>query len=114
MSAPPKPGSSYASQDAAQPPTVNACHFPLTLQYPSVPHYIRYRSNTSVSYGILDGDAVRELRGDLFQSPAETGVTHQLSEVKLLHPCLPGKILCVGLNYRSHLGGRPQPANPEM
>jgi 2-keto-4-pentenoate hydratase/2-oxohepta-3-ene-1,7-dioic acid hydratase in catechol pathway len=79
-----------------------------------VPHYIRYRSNSAVSYGILDGETVRELQGDPLHSPAETGVTRKLSEVKLLHPCVPGKILCVGLNYRSHLGTRPQPAHPEM
>src|SRR2546423_14469732 len=39
---------------------------------------------------------------------------YKLSDVKLLYPCQPGKILAVGLNYKSHLGGRPQPANPEM
>jgi len=31
-----------------------------------------------------------------------------------LAPCDPGKILAVGLNYKSHLGGRQQPAHPEM
>jgi 2-keto-4-pentenoate hydratase/2-oxohepta-3-ene-1,7-dioic acid hydratase in catechol pathway len=41
-------------------------------------------------------------------------VTHPVSEVKLLYPCEPGKILAVGLNYKSHLGGRPQPAHPEI
>jgi 2-keto-4-pentenoate hydratase/2-oxohepta-3-ene-1,7-dioic acid hydratase in catechol pathway len=85
-----------------------------TLQYRSVPQYIRYRSDSAVSYGILDGETVREIHGDLFQSPAETGVTHKLSDVKLLHPCEPGKIMAVGLNYRSHLGSRPQPSHPEI
>jgi 2-keto-4-pentenoate hydratase/2-oxohepta-3-ene-1,7-dioic acid hydratase in catechol pathway len=75
--------------------------------------YIRYRSGTGTAYGLLDGDTVRELRGDPFQH-SETGVRHKLSEVKLLYPCTPGKILAVGLNYRSHLGSRPQPAHPEM
>jgi 2-keto-4-pentenoate hydratase/2-oxohepta-3-ene-1,7-dioic acid hydratase in catechol pathway len=79
-----------------------------------VPQYIRYRLDAAVSYGILDGDTVREIRGDLFQSPTETGVTHKAAGVKLLAPCQPSKILAVGLNYRSHLGNRPQPAQPEM
>ena len=39
---------------------------------------------------------------------------HPLAAVKLLHPCQPSKILAVGLNYRSHLGSRPQPAHPEI
>ncbi|HYW41402.1 MAG TPA: fumarylacetoacetate hydrolase family protein [Bryobacteraceae bacterium] len=79
-----------------------------------MPLYIRYSSDSRVSQGILDGQTVREIRGDLFGAHTGTGVTHQLSAVKLLHPCLPGKIMAVGLNYRSHLGNRPQPHHPEM
>lgn len=76
--------------------------------------YIRYRSGSGASYGILDGDTVREISGGLFGSRTPTGVTHALADVKLLVPCEPGKILAVGLNYKSHLGGRPQPAHPEI
>jgi len=57
---------------------------------------------------------VREIAGDLFGARTETGVTRRPSDVKLLAPCQPGKILAVGLNYKSHLGSRPQPAHPEM
>ncbi len=76
--------------------------------------YIRYRSGSGTSYGILDGDTVREISGDPIAAASETGMTHPLAAVKLLAPCRPGKILAVGLNYKSHLGGRPQPAHPEM
>ena len=76
--------------------------------------YIRYQSASGVSYGTLEGDTVHQLRGGLFDAHTATGATHQLSDVKLLYPCEPGKILAVGLNYRSHLGTRPQPAHPEM
>jgi 2-keto-4-pentenoate hydratase/2-oxohepta-3-ene-1,7-dioic acid hydratase in catechol pathway len=79
-----------------------------------VARYIRFHSQAGESYGILDGDTVRVLRGDLFSNPSETGETLPLSTVRLLYPCRPGKILAVGLNYKSHLGGRPQPAHPEM
>jgi 2-keto-4-pentenoate hydratase/2-oxohepta-3-ene-1,7-dioic acid hydratase in catechol pathway len=79
-----------------------------------VTKYIRYRYDSSVSYGILEGETVREIRGGLFGERAPSGVVRKLSEVKLLHPCEPGKIMAVGLNYKSHLGGRPQPAHPEM
>jgi len=79
-----------------------------------MPSYVRYSAASRTSYGILDGSTVRELRGGLFDPHAETGVTHVLSAVKLLAPVVPGKIMAVGLNYRSHLGGRPQPAHPEM
>jgi 2-keto-4-pentenoate hydratase/2-oxohepta-3-ene-1,7-dioic acid hydratase in catechol pathway len=79
-----------------------------------VTKHIRYRSGSTTAYGILDGQTVREIRGGLFGDHTPTGVTHKLSDVKLLAPCEPGKILAVGLNYKSHLGGRPQPAHPEI
>jgi 2-keto-4-pentenoate hydratase/2-oxohepta-3-ene-1,7-dioic acid hydratase in catechol pathway len=79
-----------------------------------VTKHIRYRSGSGASYGILDGETVREIHGGLFGERAPTGVTHNLADVKLLAPCEPGKILAVGLNYKSHLGGRPQPAHPEI
>lgn len=76
--------------------------------------YIRYRADSAESYGIVEGETVREIRGDLFGEHSLTESMHSLSEVKLLHPCRPAKILCVGLNYKSHLGGRPQPTRPEI
>ncbi len=76
--------------------------------------YVRFRSSSGTSYGILEDGSVKEISGDLFQSPRETGAVYPASSVKLLAPCRPGKILAVGLNYRSHLGSRPQPAQPEM
>ena len=76
--------------------------------------YIRYRSGSATGYAILDGETVRHIAGNLFGDRTETGATLQLSEVSLLAPCQPGKILAVGLNYKSHLGGRPQPARPEI
>jgi len=85
-----------------------------TLQYPGVTQYIRYSYGSETRYGILEGDVVRELQGGLFEDHAATGAARRLSEVKLLCPCEPGKIMAVGLNYKSHLGGRPQPAHPEM
>ena len=79
-----------------------------------VPRYIRYRAGGSVFPGVLENDLVRQLDGNILGKHEETGVTHPLSEVELLCPCQPTKIMAVGLNYKSHLGGRPQPASPEI
>ncbi len=79
-----------------------------------MPLYIRYSYDSQTFYGVLEGDTVRELRGDLFGDRAATSVTHPLAAVKVLYPCRPGKIMAVGLNYRSHLGNRPAPQHPEM
>ena len=76
--------------------------------------YIRYRRGSTTAYGILDGDTVRELQGDLFGDRKETGVKSPISEVKLLYPCEPPKILAVGLNYKSHVGDRKTPEHPEI
>jgi 2-keto-4-pentenoate hydratase/2-oxohepta-3-ene-1,7-dioic acid hydratase in catechol pathway len=78
--------------------------------------FVRYSLNSHISYGILDGDSIRELNGDLFQHSA-TGVSHALSAVKLLAPCVPAKILAVGRNYKTHLSGPvklPEPSRPEV
>jgi len=79
-----------------------------------VTKYIRYQSASGISYGTLDGDTVQQIHGGLFDGHIPTGETLKLSDVKLLYPCQPGKIMAVGLNYRSHLGTRPQPAHPEI
>ena len=76
--------------------------------------YVRYDHRGKVSYGILDGDSIREIRGGLFGARAETGVKARLAEVKLLWPCEPTKVLAVGLNYKSHLGTQPAPQKPEL
>lgn len=79
-----------------------------------VTRYVRYAAAGKVSYGILEGETIRELSGDLFQSPRRTGRSVALSAVKLLAPCVPGKVIAVGLNYQSHLGERPAAAYPGL
>jgi 2-keto-4-pentenoate hydratase/2-oxohepta-3-ene-1,7-dioic acid hydratase in catechol pathway len=79
-----------------------------------VTRYIRYLSGAGAAYGIVEGDKIRELRGNPLDSPSETGATRPLNGQKLLCPCEPGKIVAVGRNYRSHLGNRAFPKNPEI
>jgi 2-keto-4-pentenoate hydratase/2-oxohepta-3-ene-1,7-dioic acid hydratase in catechol pathway len=75
-------------------------------QVSHVTKYVRYAQGATTAYGILDGQQIRELRGDLFANPQPTGRTLQLSDVRLLAPCNPRKVIAVGLNYQSHLGTR--------
>ena len=76
--------------------------------------YVRYRYQEKISYGVLDGSIVREIDGGLFGGRKATGFSADLGAVELLWPCEPTKILAVGLNYKSHLGSQPAPANPEI
>ncbi len=75
---------------------------------------VRFSYQNRIAFGLLEGENVHELGGGLFDPAELTGKIFELSKVKLLFPCEPTKILCVGLNYRSHLGDRPAPANPEI
>ncbi len=80
--------------------------------------YLRYRYEGKNSYGVLDGNLVREIHGGLFGDRKETGLSAYLDSVELLWPCEPSKILAVGLNYGSHLQShapdQAAPRNPEI
>ncbi len=76
--------------------------------------YVRYEQADVVSFGILEGDTIRQISGGLFGARTPNGKTVKLSEVTLLYPCEPSKILCVGLNYKSHIGERTKPQRPEI
>jgi len=71
-----------------------------------VTKYVRYSHEEETYYGVLEGDVIHELDGDIFGSSSRTGRTLQLSDVTLLAPCEPSKVIAVGLNYQSHLGTR--------
>lgn len=75
---------------------------------------VRYRRANATSYGLLDGDSIKPVRGGLFDSLKPSGGKLKLADVKLLHPCEPSKILAVGLNYKSHVGTREAPSHPEL
>ena len=76
--------------------------------------YVRYSHAGRTTYGILEGDRVYELSGDLFSGPRRTGTAAKLSDVKLLAPVEPSKVIAVGLNYKSHLGERPTATYPGL
>ena len=64
--------------------------------------FLRYEYEGKTSYGVLKGETVYPVAGDIFTgfTVKEAGVS--LSEVKLLVPCEPTKIIAVGLNYSEH------------
>ncbi len=78
-----------------------------------VTRLVRYRHQRKTSFGILDGDTIHQIEGNLFGSRAETGTTLPLAEARLLYPVPPRKVLALAGNYQSHLGDQPAPKNPE-
>lgn len=79
-----------------------------------VTHYVRYSHQGTTSYGVLEGDTVHQLDGDLFAAPRRTGSSVALTEVELLAPVVPSKVIAVGLNYRSHIGNQEPAAYPGL
>jgi 2-keto-4-pentenoate hydratase/2-oxohepta-3-ene-1,7-dioic acid hydratase in catechol pathway len=68
--------------------------------------YVRYSADGKTSYGILEDQTIRELRGDIFSGAELTGKTIKLADVRLLAPCEPSKVVAVGRNYISHIADR--------
>jgi 2-keto-4-pentenoate hydratase/2-oxohepta-3-ene-1,7-dioic acid hydratase in catechol pathway len=69
--------------------------------------FVRFDHNGQQRCGCLEADhLIRELNkpGDDWcqYEPSKNGREYELSAVKLLAPCQPSKIICLGLNYRSH------------
>lgn len=81
---------------------------------PDINHFVRFKKNKGISYGLLQDEQIHGLAGGPFDGIQKTGTVWPLAEVQLLVPCVPGKILCVGLNYASHIGDRPSPKRPEI
>ncbi len=76
--------------------------------------YVRFQSPTGPAYGVLEGQTIAELSGAPYANPHPTGATYGAASVKLLYPCEPPKVFAVGRNYKSHLGDRKAPENPEL
>jgi len=76
---------------------------------------VRFAVGRKVGYGVLDGNVIRGFRGSPFalfkrfgRLPLD-GSVYKLEDMRLLPPCLPSKIVCLGLNYRSHAEETQQP-----
>lgn len=76
-----------------------------------------YRFNGKSAYGaVQDDNTIRKLSGGPFRKPKLTDVVVPLSDVKLLPPTTPSKIIAVGGNYMEHIreGGGTKPAFPML
>ena len=76
--------------------------------------YLRFSVDGQEAYGILEGDQVRQLSGDLFGEWEKTETTHALSDVTILVPSKnPSKVLALAGNYKSHIGDSEPNPYPE-
>ena len=76
--------------------------------------FCRFRAGDTVSYGLVEGDRVRQLDGSPFGKFGRTHRTWALEDVKLLVPVRPTKVLALAGNYGTHLGDTPKHPHPEI
>jgi 2-keto-4-pentenoate hydratase/2-oxohepta-3-ene-1,7-dioic acid hydratase in catechol pathway len=91
------------------------------------PGAVRFLAGGEPRIGALDGDTVRDAgpagpRG-FVPSPeawasidAAAGESHRLDDVQMLPPVVPTKVICIGINYRTHAAesGRDLPEVPVL
>lgn len=63
--------------------------------------YGRFLYQGQVRYGIVDED-ITLIEGNIFSNFQVTQHKINIAEVKLIAPCQPSKVVCVGLNYKGH------------
>ncbi len=65
--------------------------------------FARFQVGETVGYGVVEGDRLRLIEGDLFGEWKKTDKSFAIDEVKLLVPTRPTQVLALAGNYRSHL-----------
>jgi 2-keto-4-pentenoate hydratase/2-oxohepta-3-ene-1,7-dioic acid hydratase in catechol pathway len=65
--------------------------------------FARFLHAGIISYGVREGESVRPLRGDIFGEYVLGNETLAPSDVTLLAPVAPSKILAAAVNYPSHV-----------
>lgn len=63
---------------------------------------VRFQTAAGIKYGVLNGEEIRVIAGDIFGTYDITDEVFRLDSVQLLSPCEPSKAVCVGLNYHDH------------
>ncbi|NPV92223.1 MAG: fumarylacetoacetate hydrolase family protein [Firmicutes bacterium] len=79
--------------------------------------FVRLLYSNQARYGVLEGQEIQLIEGTPWQkySPARERIG--IERAKLLAPCQPSKVVCVGLNYADHVqefGDRPLPKEPVL
>jgi len=65
--------------------------------------FARFEYGGSVSFGMVKEEEIIVLDGSPLDTYKETGTRYAMSDVTLLPPAVPTKIVCIGLNFRGHI-----------
>ena len=64
--------------------------------------YVRFKHNNQIKDGLLEDGAITILTASMLDGGQLTLETVSAEDVTFLAPCMPSKIVCVGLNYKDH------------
>jgi 2-keto-4-pentenoate hydratase/2-oxohepta-3-ene-1,7-dioic acid hydratase in catechol pathway len=81
-----------AGAEAADKPTIG-----------KVVKFARFKVNDNISFGVVEGENVREVSGSIFGDWKKTDKVHALSDVMLMVPTRPRHVFAMAGNYKSHL-----------
>jgi 2-keto-4-pentenoate hydratase/2-oxohepta-3-ene-1,7-dioic acid hydratase in catechol pathway len=76
--------------------------------------YVRFQNGPRASWGRIEGESIVPLSAAPYLGGKPQGAKKPLAGAKLLAPADPPKTLAVGLNYKSHIGTRAVPKEPEI
>ncbi|MEX0683670.1 MAG: fumarylacetoacetate hydrolase family protein [Dehalococcoidia bacterium] len=65
--------------------------------------FCRFRFGEAIRFGLLEGDSIQPLEGNIFGDHHPAGEPLSLEAVQLLPPFVPQTILAAAVNYQSHL-----------
>ena len=61
--------------------------------------WIRFEQDGKTGFGTLEGDTIAVHTGDMFAGAKPSGETLKLSDVRILTPCEPSKMICLWNNF---------------
>lgn len=76
--------------------------------------YVRFRNGERMTWALVEGENVVPLSHAPYLNSKPLGARRKLAGLPLVAPADPPKVFAVGLNYKSHLGSRRPPAEPEI
>ena len=65
--------------------------------------YARFKKDSTIACGIVEGDTIKVITGEILDEGDPTGETHALDSVQLLPPVIPETFYAAGLNYVTHI-----------
>ncbi len=76
--------------------------------------WIRFENSGNTAFGLLEQASIRVHEGDMFGPTQATGEVVALSDVTILTPCVPGKMLALWNNFHATMEktGLPKPGHP--